>query len=163
MLKQEQEGKGKEKERNEENSYPGSCLPPGTPWLPISNHNLSHPRPLSKCLLLLNRVSHTGIVLSNLLSSPRISLQGRICKFQHHLPLYVSFIQSMSTEHLLCTRHGTQDSAMKGQVLLLTTQSPVRKQTNYNTWILMWSEVKVTQSCLTLCDPMDSRPEYWSG
>ena len=33
--------------------------PPGTPWLPISNHNLSHPRPLSKCLLLLSRVSHT--------------------------------------------------------------------------------------------------------
>ena len=26
------------------------------------------------------------------------------------------------------------------------------------------SELKVTQSCLTLCDPMDfSRPEYWSG
>ena len=25
-------------------------------------------------------------------------------------------------------------------------------------------EVKVTQSCLTLCDPMEfSRPEYWSG
>ena len=25
-------------------------------------------------------------------------------------------------------------------------------------------KVKVTQSCLTLCDPMDfSRPEYWSG
>ena len=25
-------------------------------------------------------------------------------------------------------------------------------------------EVKVTQSCPTLCDPMDfSRPEYWSG
>ena len=26
------------------------------------------------------------------------------------------------------------------------------------------SELKVTQLCLTLCDPMDfSRPEYWSG
>ena len=27
-----------------------------------------------------------------------------------------------------------------------------------------WSEVKVTQSCPTLCDPMEfSRSEYWSG
>ena len=29
-----------------------------------------------------------------------------------------------------------------------------------------FEKVKVTQSCLALCDPMDytvSRPEYWSG
>ena len=30
--------------------------------------------------------------------------------------------------------------------------------------LLEWKKVKVTQSCPTLCDPMDcSRPEYWSG
>ena len=35
--------------------------------------------------------------------------------------------------------------------------------------IVKWSEVKVAQSCLTLCNPMDYtvhgilRPEYWSG
>ena len=39
---------------------------------------------------------------------------------------------------------------------------------NNNGW--KWKKVKVTQSCLTLCDPMDytqsiecSRPENWSG
>ena len=30
--------------------------------------------------------------------------------------------------------------------------------------IVKWSEVKVAQSCITLCDSMKfSRPEYWSG
>ena len=35
---------------------------------------------------------------------------------------------------------------------------------------LFWGEMKVTQLCPTLCDPVDyiqfmefSRPEYWSG
>ena len=35
------------------------------------------------------------------------------------------------------------------------------------TLVLKAVKVKVTQSCLTLCDPMESmefsRPEYWSG
>ena len=28
---------------------------------------------------------------------------------------------------------------------------------------IKWKKVKVTQSCPTPCDPMNSRPEYWSG
>ena len=42
------------------------------------------------------------------------------------------------------------------------------KKRKTNIWYHFWSELKVSQSCLTLCDPMDctrefSRPEHWSG
>ena len=40
----------------------------------------------------------------------------------------------------------------------------IPESSKYSSSVLGWNEVKVTQLCPTLCDPMDyTRPEYWNG
>ena len=105
--------------------------------------------------------SHTGIVLSNLLCSPRISLQGNLSVSTIHLYMFHSFSQCLlSTFSVPGMVPRTQQWKAKSFFSQLRVQWENRQIIIHE----FWCEVKwVTQSCLTLCDAMDSRPEYWSG